>query len=261
MRVVGYGRASEQGVEIPLVTQKRGVQQFCEDNGHAFEKWYSDECDGDTPLLERDGFTDMLRWATDEGMDAVVVWHWERLSPDPAITASFEPLTKVCFGEAIPLWDTEGPIRLDKSEVPEHQIVGDAMAQLVQQIESWRRAMDSFRKKESLQKLLENEEHRVGQAPWGLETDKQRFENRDRVFEYYPDDRGESDKFEQAIEILNWFAMENTNPHERDIAPTARDIMREYDITTVDAVKGLWDRRETYREIAEKRRPDLRVRF
>lgn len=260
MEIVAYGRVSPTGGEIPLVTQERACERWCEDEEHAMRHWFTDECSPNEPLLERDGFREIIRWMTNNECDGIVVYSQDRISRNPGIVASFKPLTKICFGETKSLYTIEGEIDLSDSEDDEERIVGQAMASLTSTVDRWRRTRQEFRRQESLNKRIEE----VGFNPmakpaWGLETDKQRFEERDKVYEYCPDDRGEIDKFRMAVEIINKFHYEDTTPHTKDVRPTAGDITDEYPISTKSAVKNLWDKRETFKDVAENYREELTV--
>jgi DNA invertase Pin-like site-specific DNA recombinase len=258
VEIVAYGRVSPTGGEIPLVTQKRACERWCESEEHAMRQWITDECESTKPLLQRDGFKEIVRWMTNNECDGVVVYSQDRISRNPGVVASFRPLTKVIFDDAKSIYTIEGEIDLSQSEDDHERYVGQAMASLTSTIEGWRQAHVEFRKKESLnQRIEELGFNPKTPPPWGLVTDKQKFD-RDRVYEYVPDEH-EEDNFRIAVEILNTFAYEDTTPHNEDVSPTAKEIVKEYPMSSSDVIRRMWDHRETYRDVVEKYREELTV--
>lgn len=260
MRFVSYGRVDPGADEIPLLTQKHACQTFCEREKHAFEKWNSDECKANTPLLERDGFSKCMRHAVNNDIDGILIYNWRILSNDIGIVAGLKPLFTMTFDDQNFLYTPEGELDFSDSEDPEVITITSSMNTLSQTVNVWKDKMRSFKIKDSLHKTIQDGEiKRIANPPYGLESDKARFENRSRVREYYPDDR-EDDRFKTAIQVLNTFAHENTTPDEKDRRPTKYTVAKEYGIWP-NSVDSIWKHQETYREVAKKHRPELTILF
>lgn len=261
MKLVAYGRVNPNISEVPLKTQKYSCQRFCEQNKYSFESWFEDECHGEKSLLERDGFYELYHFMTNNDIDGILTYDWRRVSTDVGIVAGLKPLFFVSFRKEIDLYTPEGKVNFEESEDIEQVKIGKSMNTLTSMIEDWRDAMSRFKMKDSINKVIEEDGvKRVGSQPYGLETDKQRFENRSRVHEYYPDDRGEEDKFKTAIRILNDFAHNGTSPYHKDVRPNVNDMYDKYGVQ-VSVIKTIWKYQKTYKEVAEEHRPDLTILF
>jgi DNA invertase Pin-like site-specific DNA recombinase len=257
MKLAGYGRADNG--DVPLNTQERAVTQYCVDNGHDLVTWQTDEIGGESSPFERDGFNEALRYILNEGADGVISYSWRQYSTDVVTTAALEPLFEIAYTEDAVIYTTDGELSFGESEDAREHVVGQAMAELTTMIPEWRRTLQGLKTKESIQALIERGEYKGGAPPYGLETDKQRY-GRDKVYEYLPDDQDDEDKFKQAIEILNHFALKETTPHDREQDPTAKSVGREYGINS-PVVETIWENQETYRDVAEEHRPEVTLYF
>lgn len=260
MKFVGYGRVSPGADEIPLSTQKHACQRFCEQNKHAFVRWWEDECEGTKQLLDRENFPEVVRHVANNEIDGILVWDHKKLSTDPAISAGVKPLFQMAINEEIEVYTPEGPVDFTESPEQETEMVGDAMKTLSATVGKWQTQVNKFRIREAAQEKLEKGEmEAISKPPFGIETDKQRFENRDEVYEYYPDDR-EEDNFKTAIKILNEFGHNDTSPWDTGVDPTLTAIAKKYDVSRY-IVKSVWKNQETHRRVAEEHRPELTILF
>jgi len=257
MRFVAYGRVAPETSEIPLSTQKSACHRFCEREDHGFEGWYTDECLGDLPFFERDGFSLVLEKLTSGDVDGILTYERNRVSSDPGRVSSLRPLTQMFLGREIPVWTPEGEVDLSESPDPETYVVADAMVSLTTAVEGWSNKMSDLKRRASMLEKIE-EGHALGRLTFGLESDRQRFENRSTVNEILPDDRKE-DNFKEAISILNEFGHRGTTPMEPS-EPTADSVSKKYG-HTVSTIKNIWKNAETYREVAEEHRPELTLLF
>ena len=261
MRVVAYGRVRPGGNEIPLSTQKHACQRFCEQNKIDLGGWWGDECEPETPLLNRDQFPEIVRVVSTQEVDGILVYELDRISTNPGIVAGLPALIKATVKEDITIYTPEGEQDLTESPDPEMSMVASAMTQVTDAFDEWQSLIKSFRIRESLHDHIEKgERSKIGRPPFGLESDRQRFENRDRVWRYYPDDQGDRDRFKVAIQILNEFAHADTDPWDTGTEPTITGTADKYDVTR-SQVESVWKNQKTFREVAEEHRDDLLILF
>jgi len=261
MKCVGYGRVHDGASEVPLKTQEHTCRHFCEQENHSFEKWFTDECKGDEPFIDRDGATDLLRWLSfNEDITGVLTYDWERISTDPVGVAVLDPVFHMGFQRDIHLLTPDGEIDLTQHPDPQNALVGRLMNETVEIMDTWKAKLSSIRIRKSLNALIDSDEFSPIAAPYGLESDKQRYENRQRVRQYLPDDQGDVDKFKRAVQILNEYAYNDTSPEDLNIEPTPVMLEKKYGVST-QKQKTMWKYQETYREVADKHREDVTVVF
>ena len=92
MRVLGYGRVSQDDQEDSLPDQEAMVREFCRDTDdkeyggkHEFVEWYQDKgVSGSVYPAERPGFADLIYHLNEEeSIDGIVVKNFKRLGRDP----------------------------------------------------------------------------------------------------------------------------------------------------------------------------------
>lgn len=92
MRVLGYGRVSQDDQEDSLPDQRSMVREFCNETDdkeygeeHEFVDWYEDKgVSGSVYPAERPGFSDLIDHLNeDDSIDGVVVKNFKRLGRDP----------------------------------------------------------------------------------------------------------------------------------------------------------------------------------
>lgn len=92
MRVLGYGRTSQDDQDASLPDQRAMVKEFCETTDehefgeqHEFVDWYQDaNVSGSIYPAERPGFSELIEHLNeDASVDAIVVKNFKRLGRDP----------------------------------------------------------------------------------------------------------------------------------------------------------------------------------
>lgn len=261
MKVVAYGRVEEGVAEVPLKTQEHTCRHFCEQENHSFERWFTDECSAEDPLLDRNGVTKLFQHLVfNEDIEAILTYDWKRLSTDPVMVGGLQPVLDMGFDRDIELLTPEGEIDLTQHPDPQNALVGRVMDTTTEMMGKWQRKLRSIRVRESLNELLDHDDFGPVIPPYGIETDKQRYENRKRVREYLPDDAGDTDHFKAAIQILNEYGYNDTSPHDTKIEPTPNQIRKKYGVST-SKQKTMWKYQKTYKEIADKHRSDVTILF
>lgn len=259
MKLVGYARVDPELRALPIDTQQDACKDFATNKDHEIVSWCVDEC-GDSALLERDGFQRVIQRVLEENVDGILVYEWTRISEEKVQISALKPLFYHGIGETLPLYTPDGKVEFHSSEDPEKVLLDEAMGYVVNAMDQWEKTISNIKKRESLQELIDTgNRKRIGRPPFGLETDKKRFENRKKVHKYYPDDRGQVDKFRIAIEILNEFSYNDTTPYT-PTSPSATEISNEYGVD-VSVVETIWEYRDTYRKVAKSHRDGLTLLF
>lgn len=254
MKVVAYGRVGER-VEVPLGKQRDMCKEWADEEGHEWVGWWEDEEQGDTDPNSRDGWVCLLRSMMRNKADAILVSDWTRVSTDPAHVASMSAVSQMTLGKDVDLWTPDGPVDFNNTEYEEVQ---RAMDVLSESVEEWRSTNHSVKTKESINKTIKHTgPYAIGKTPHGVIRDKKKFTERSQTYEVVPDDR-EEDHFREAVEVLNEFAYQETTPYHLDKDPTPSKMASEFDLRR-STIKAIWKHRETYRELAEKFRPELTV--
>lgn len=257
MKLAGYGRAVDS--ETPLNTQERVVTQYCADNNYDLVTWQTDEMSGETLPLEREGFQEVLRYILNEDVDGVISYSWKQYATDIVVVAALNPLFEIAYTNTAVIYTTNGELDFEGTEDTRKHVIGSAMNELSELIPEWRQTLQTLKTRESMQALIERDEYAGGQPPYGLVTDKQRH-GTEKVNEFLPDDQEDEDRFKQAIEMLNLFALKETTPFDREQDPTAKSVGREYGVNS-PVVESIWKHQETYRDVAEEHRPELTLYF
>lgn len=246
MRFFGYSCHRE----IPLETQRHACIEYCSREEHEFLGWFTD--DGTKDLWHRDGWKDLLSEIVREDADGIVIFDVVCLSEDPHEIASIPMICPWGLSREIEIHTTEGS--LDLSEIS--PIIDQTVETITTVQDDWTDISRSIRMRESLNDL-KDEGMILGHPPHGITTDKRRWDT-DRVNEYIPDDE-EEDRFVEAVEILNEFAMKDSSPSSPQ-PPSVRDLSQKTGISR-GKIKTIWKYRETYRDIAQKYRDDIYIGF
>ena len=81
VKVVSYARySSDMQSESSIVTQQIAIRKYCSSNGYTLLEEFSDAAISGTDVSNRYGFQDMIRYVTENKVDAVVVYTRDRFS-------------------------------------------------------------------------------------------------------------------------------------------------------------------------------------
>jgi len=266
MEVVGYYRTSpgtnDEGTSLP--GQRDDVRDFCEEKSWDLVDEFEDEdvSGRKVPPQDRDGFSELLGLLSDRpSIEAIVCRKKDRISRSAKVLMTLDMFFEIQIGRDIEIYFASGDERLGDDSEPD-----DPMDALMMEMTSYLKNMlselEAVMTAQSTQEALRRKKKRdepVGSTPYGLVTDKEKFENRDRATEYRPDDR-DIDHFRICVQILNDFESRDTDPWDSPAGPVGDEYGMDHSNPTV-GVRNLWERRDLYREVAERHRPDLPVLF
>jgi DNA invertase Pin-like site-specific DNA recombinase len=265
-RVVGYARTSpgtnDEGTSLP--GQKKDVEDYCDENGWDLAEIFSDEdvSGRKVPPQERDGFSDLLGVLNEnDGIDTIVTRKKSRISRDTKTLMTLDMFFEMQVGRDIKIWSVEadGPIGqsdVDEDADPMDKMMYEMMEYMKNMLKELEAAMTAQSTRESLRRKKSRGEP-VGSTPYGLTTDKQKFDHVQEATEYLPDDE-DDDHFKTCVQIINDFVQRDTDPYEGAASPVGREYGMDHTNLT-EGVRNVWEKRDMFKEIAEKHRDDLTV--
>jgi len=290
MRVLGYGRTSQDDQETSIPNQKGDVADFCDTTDvdeyggtHELVDWYDDpDVSGKTYPAERDGFSDLIDHLNeDETIDGVVVKNFSRLGRDPIDQITIKRMLRRIHVErdievvSVETWqnDRRGLLepRVEKmleSDDPKGEW-STAITFLIDGFADARVIIDASVGSGKAASQAQKNDDAWGNNPRGLVTPKVAYADSEATDRYVPVESAEDEgiqewedeynkswyeaktPLEDVIEVLDLFARSDTDPHESYVKPTAGGVAADMGWDGEStAVRNVWDRRNEYVEIA-----------
>ena len=264
--VLGYARTSpgtnDEGTSLP--GQKKDIEDYCDEKDWDLIKIYQDEdvSGRKVPPQERDGFSELLGYLNDnKNIDTIVTRKKSRISREAKTLMTLDMFFEMNVGKEIDIYSVEVDGKIGQSEMansddPMEAMMGEMFEYMKNMLQELEAAMTAQSTRESLRRKKKRGEP-VGSTPYGLTTDKQKYEDIDEATEYLPNDES-TDHFKICIQIINHFNHENTNPYDGPAGPVGEEYKIEHSNPTV-GVRNIWDKRDLYVSIAKEHRPELTI--
>ena len=290
MRVLGYGRTSQDDQDSSLTDQKAICKEFCETTDdheygetHEFCGWHQDrDVSGSIYPAERPGFSDLIDHLNeDESIDGIVVKNFKRLGRDPIDQITIKRfLERLHVGREIEImcvdpWEGDRRSLMD----PRVQMMKDsddplaewnkALVFIVNGLSDARTILDASVGSEKAAEQAQKENNAWGTNPQGLVSHKIAFADSDDTTQYVPVEVAESEAIQEwehrtgkdwdkehvplreVIEVITRFINSDTDPHESYVQPTANSVATDMGWDGgTQVVQNVWDKRDDYMEIA-----------
>lgn len=264
MRVLGYGRTSQDDQDSSLPDQRAMVEEFCESTDdkeygekHEFVEWYQDRnVSGSIYPAERPGFSELIDHLNDdESIEGIVVKNFKRLGRDPIDQITIKRfLERIHVGREIEImcidpWEGDRRSLMDP-RVEQMKRSDDKLAEwnkaLVFIVNGLADARDILAASVGSEKAAE--QRRKNNSAWGrnsrgLVTPNVAFVDSDDTSRYVPVEMAEPDairEWEQdsgdewqeeqtplaeVLEVLDTYLSEGTSPMENYAKPIPAGTM------------------------------------
>jgi DNA invertase Pin-like site-specific DNA recombinase len=256
-KIVGYRRlsptgASEKDQKAKLRKQKVKIEEHCESNDKELVKLYT--ANGASARKkapeEREVFSGMLDDIREnEDIEEIVVHHTDRITRQAISRVALLQIVRAAVGRHVDIYSTSEEMYVKYYTSLEEVSAGEFFAKVAEGFSSQSEKQKEAQKVTEVLQDKKAENKPIGKQPRGITTDKQRDD-------YDSDEatiRLPGDGFEKCIEILNEFATTEKSAYA---------IGNDFGLSSpTRAVKGMWERRERYREATENSEEEWNVEF